>query len=302
MSKKWPSEGIAEWNDGANWYISVTFSWNIEEARRKALAAAMFGYHVIVGGPAVMLNPGQFVDVAEIGDHYPDAIRYHNPSATFTSRGCIRRCKFCAVPKLEGTLVELDDWPLRCIICDNNLLACSVAHFDRVIDRLLESELTGVDFNQGLDSRLLTDHHVARLVELHKEKKLAWARLAWDSLDYERPFMVAYERLRKAGMPKNKISVYVLIGFTDVPKDALYRLDRLREMGVKTFPMRYQPLDARKKNEYIAPNWTDRDLKDIMRLYSNDQHFRQMPLSDYGTRPMWRERIAAWELEGESDD
>ena len=34
----------------------------------------------------------------------------HNPDATFTTRGCIRACPFCTVPRTEGRFVELQDW------------------------------------------------------------------------------------------------------------------------------------------------------------------------------------------------
>ncbi len=32
--------------------------------------------------------------------------------------------------------MEFPDWPDGSVIVDNNLFACSISHFDRVIDRL----------------------------------------------------------------------------------------------------------------------------------------------------------------------
>ena len=271
---EWSGSGYAEWVDGQTAYLSVVFSWNLERAYQRAVWFRSFGYHVRAGGPAVALNPGFLADVAEIGGDVA-ALPHHNPNATFTTRGCIRKCQFCAVPKIEGGLVELDDWEPRPIVCDNNLLAASRVHFDRVIDRL--KPLSGVDFNQGLDSRLLTAYHAERLAEMD----LYVVRLAWDTTAYENQFLTAYQRLRDAGLSERMIRVYVLIGFDDTPEDALYRLQTVWSMGSFPNPMRYQPLDARRRNSYVAVTWTDRELKRFMRYWSRTHWFGHIPFSDY---------------------
>jgi len=45
--------------------------------------------------------------------------------------------------------------------------------------------------------------------------------------------------------------------------------------------MRYQPLDSLVKNEYIAPGWTDQQLKNMMRYYSRLRYIEHIPYSDY---------------------
>ncbi len=148
-------KGIAAWRMGKALYLSVPFTWLLPEARR--LAREHHG-PVYAGGPAVDLMPGYLSASAIVGEPCPvPPLAMHNPLATFTTRGCPNRCPFCAVPRIEGPFRELADWPVRPIVCDNNLLASSRRHFDTVIDRL--KALPWVDFNQGLDARLFTPHH-----------------------------------------------------------------------------------------------------------------------------------------------
>jgi len=254
--------------------LSVAFTWDLPHTYQRAVWLNALGLRVIAGGPAVGLMPDYMKDVAETGTDWPDALKHHNPQATFTSRGCIRRCPFCAVWRTEGKLRELDDWPVRPIICDNNLLACSRRHFDRVIDRL--KPLKSIDFNQGLDARLLTQHHADRLAELD-----CMVRLAFDHVNNEPDLMRAYERLRKAKIPKRRIRVYVLIGFQDTPEDALYRLQTVANLGIDPNPMRYNPLDTLSRDSYVGPNWTDRELTRHTRYWSNLRWFRAVPFTDF---------------------
>lgn len=267
------SGGLVEWCENGTVYLSVVFSWQLAEAWRRAVWLKAEGYRVRAGGPAVALNPDYLADVAEIGGEVP-ALRRHNANATKTSLGCPRRCSFCGAWRVED-FQELDDWEPRPLVCDNNLLACSRRHFDRVMDRL--KPVPGVDFNQGLDPRLLTDYHAERLVELN----LKVIRLSWDDVGLESQFMSAYDELRRVGVPKKKIRVYVLIGFEDTPTDALYRLEKVRGLGVWPFPMRYQPLDAARRNEYVAPGWTERKLRDFMRYWSRLWWLGGVPFSEY---------------------
>lgn len=266
--------GLVEWTEGQTAYLSVVFSWQLPAAYQRAVWYKMAGYDVRAGGPAVIFNPNYLVDVARIGGQV-DALPRHNSNATFTTRGCVRRCTFCTVPKIETDFTELGEWEPKPIICDNNFLASSDNHFNRVIDLL--KPLSGIDFNQGLDARLLTKHHAARLAELD----LAFVRLAWDDIRIEKHFIRAFKLLREAGFPKKIIRSYVLIGYKDTPEEALYRLETIRRLGGTPYPMRYQPLNALRRNEYVAPDWTDRELKRFVRYWSNLNRLGAIPFGEF---------------------
>jgi hypothetical protein len=274
MLTEWPKKTIT-WVERDKAFVSVPFTWNLPRAYSTCVWLKQEGYEVNAGGPAVSLMPEYLKDVAHIGKEI-NALPHHNTMATFTSRGCIRSCSFCAVPKIEGELRELKEWEPKPIVCDNNLLACSQRHFDSVIDRL--KPIQGVDFNQGLDARLLTDHHVDRL----KELSLALVRFSWDNIASESIVIDSIKRMIAAGFPKGRIRVYVLFGFNDSPDDALYRFETLKKLGLpKNNPQRYQPLDALTKNEYVAPNWTHRELQRFMRYWSEQRWLSKVPFNEF---------------------
>lgn len=269
------SKQLVEWTeDNATAYLSVVFTWDLPKAYQRAVWLRMEGYNVIAGGPAVDLMPDYLCDVAGCNTHLNDAIARHNPHATFTTRGCVRRCPFCAVWRTEGEFRELKEWPVRPIVCDNNLLASSQKHFDGVVDRL--KPLSNIDFNQGLDARLLTKYHADRLIELDCR-----VRFAFDSVDYEPQLRRAYDLLRSVGLPKSRIRVYVLVGYNDTPEDALYRLRTVASLGIDPNPMRYNPLDTMQRDSHVGPSWTDRELTRYVRYWANLRYFRAVPFEEF---------------------
>lgn len=268
------SKGIVDWIEGDTAYVSVPFTWNLPQAFPRCAFLKAQGYTVRAGGPAVDLMPSYLSPIAEIGSPPVNALPRHNPNATFTSRGCPRKCKFCAVPIIEGSLVELKAWNPKPIICDNNLLACSKTHFDKVVDSL--KGVQKVDFNQGLDARLLTPYQADRLAELDCK-----ARLAWDHVGLESQVMNAISMLRKAGFPKSKIQTYVLIGFQDTPEDALYRLQTLKSIGILPNPQRFNPLNTLKRDSYVSPNWTNHELKRFMRYWARQAYLSNIPFHNF---------------------
>lgn len=274
-TREWPKRTI-EWTEDNTAYLSVPFTWNLPEVYSRCVWYRQQGFQVRAGGPAVELMPNYLSGLADIGGEV-DALSKHNPNATFTSRGCIRNCQFCAVPKIEGELRELTHWEPKPIVCDNNLLACSLRHFDTVIDTL--KHLTNVDFNQGLDARLLKQHHIDRLRELH----LHCVRLAWDNVHLESTIMNAINRLLAAGLAKSKIRVYVLVGFDDTQDDALYRCQTLKDRGILPNPQRYQPLDTLRKDSYVGLGWSARLLTDFIRYWSRQKWLRPIPFAEYNT-------------------
>ncbi len=267
-------KGIASWQMGKNLYLSVPFTWLLQEARM--LAQAHKG-PVFAGGPAVSIMPALLEDVAILDEPCPiPPLMMHNPLATFTTRGCPKACPWCIVPKIEGDLKELDDWPVRPVICDNNLLGASRKHFDRVIDKL--KAMPYVDFNQGLDATRFTPHHARRIGEL-KGVKL---RFAFDTTKAETATADAFTLARKHGL--KDFGCYVLIGFNDTPDEAQHRLELVRSWDVLPNPMRYEPLDALEQGRHVGSNWTDWELKRMMRYYSRLIWLGHVPYSDYKPR------------------
>ncbi len=90
----------------------------------------------------------------------------------FTTRGCIRKCTFCIVPKKEGSIRIIGDiydfWDGHTkllTVMDNNILAVP-EHFKKIIEQVRDNDLT-VDFNQGLYCRLLKEDLCRELLSLH---------------------------------------------------------------------------------------------------------------------------------------
>jgi len=256
-------KGIAQWRIKDTLYLSIVFTWDLPEARKIAEASKK---HVIVGGPAVSLMPDYLADVAEIGKSLPySPLSFHNPMATFTSRGCPNKCGFCAVHRIEPDFIEYDDFLIRPVVCDNNLLACSDRHFDRVIDQL--KVLPFVDFNQGLEAARFASYHAERIAEIRHAK----VRFSLDSWEDQGDVYHAVCRCRWNGI--KDIGIYVLIGYDDTPEEAKEKLEWVRSLKIMPNPMRYQPLDLLVKNAYIGEGWTKKELEDVQRYYSRLGYF-----------------------------
>ena len=186
-----------------------------------------------------------------------------NASILFSSRGCVRHCRFCSVPKIEpdfhprGSIAGLvEPSHKRIILWDNNFLASPFAA--GILDELTETGKT-VDFNQGLDARLVTPLLAEKLARVRQR----FVRMAYDSPSEGKAVQRAIECLSKAGIRKKKIVVYVLFNFRDSPDDFLRRIQDLMSWDVTAYPMRFEPLNSLKKNQHIGPKWTADQLEMI---------------------------------------
>jgi len=270
--------GVLTWDDpDGTLCISVVFTWHLKIA--KAYADSMPNRSIRIGGPAVELAktklPGFFLGSrAKIGGDYPGVLQRWNSHATRTSVGCIRKCTFCSVPLVEGLRaleetgsrqVPLSDWLDMPIICDNNLLANPVQHFDRVCDRL--EKWPWSDFNQGTDARLITEHHAERIARF----KNHIMRLALDSMGYADQWEQALEILLKAGVPKRAIRTYCLMGFGTSPDESWRTCEFIEAHGIKPLPMWFHELDALDRNivtdRQAELGWNDYERRRLMQWF-----------------------------------
>lgn len=162
-----------------------------------------------------------------------------NAGIGFTSRGCIRNCAFCFVPKKEGCfrqVAEIKDLlnPKSnvLILNDNNLTAdpdC-VSKLHEIRDRKLV-----VDINQGCDVRLMTDDISKAMSEV---KHLRSLHYAWDLMAYEKQVIEGINTLLKYVKPWRHMC-FMLVGFNTTFEEDMYRYRRLEEMGIRPYVMVY---------------------------------------------------------------
>ena len=191
----------------------------------------------------------------------------------FTSRGCIRHCPYCVVPKLEGHARRVVDnierfvYPghKRIILWDNNFFA--LPDWARVLKQLQNTGLS-VDFNQGIDCRLI-DEDKARMIA---DVKTPIIRVAFDKPDEKTAIEKAVKLLNKYGINGRKIFVYVLYNFYDKdvggdnPAEFFDRIQTIADLTCVSYPMRYEPLCSTQKNQFVSPYWTSEQLDMVARF------------------------------------
>ena len=223
---------------------------------------------------------------------YPTSNAYF----AYATRGCVRRCSFCAVPTIEpefkhflSLAEQIEPVAARhpkkdLLLLDNNVLAS-----DRFPDIIAEIKSLGfqkgatfayehksgrritaqrhVDFNQGVDIRFLTEEKMALLSEI----AINPLRLAFDNVGYRAMYEEKVRLAARYGI--THLSNYVLFNYTDKPED-LY--DRLRlnvelneELGLQifSFPMRFINLTSKNRSAStpgnVGPHWNRKHLRAI---------------------------------------
>ena len=236
-----------------------------------------FGADDLTGTPIEELVPDYDI-LGQIEYCYPVNDAYFG----YASRGCVRKCSFCGVPKLEGAQREMP--PLTTLVegvterhgekkdlvlMDNNITAS--ARFKEVIAEIRDLGFTPgaklrrngsravkrrVDFNQGVDARILakSDMFLREMSTIC----ISPLRIAFDHIGVRK----VYEKsIRMAADNQiTSLSNYMLYNFMDNPAD-LYQRMRLNiylneELGIRiwSFPMRYQPVTL-KDRSHVGKKW-----------------------------------------------
>ena len=270
--------GLAEWIEGDTAFLSVAFSWRLDDAYQRAVYLNAEGYNVRAGGPGVFTRKHYLADVAQIGGDYPDAVAHHNPMATMASRGCPVGCWFCIVPKMEGKEFTLiPDFPVRPVLCDNNLSALPAEYQDHIIGRYQAEGVPLLDANSGFEPRTFNNEVYRRWAQINKGP---W-RFAYDDQGDE-PYVRRVMRMLHA-VPRSKKRVYVLIG-NEPMAECLARINKVIECGGDPHVQPFIKLNALEKKYHVRHDWTRGKLVDMAR-WTNGWIWKKAPFEDYQRNP-----------------
>lgn len=182
----------------------------------------------------------------EIEHIYPDYSIYgectKDTAFGFLTRGCPRGCSFCHVEAKEGKcskkVADLSEFwrgQKNIVLCDPNILAC--ADWRELLQQLIDSG-AWIDFNQGIDIRLMTEEKA----EMFKRIKTKRLHFAWDRYE-DKDIIVPKLKMFKAitNIDIRRLIVYVLCGdkaMEVLPTD-LERIYTLRDIGYWAYVMLY---------------------------------------------------------------
>ena len=194
----------------------------------------------------------------------------------FLTRGCPNRCRWCVVPQKEGGIrpyMDVDDITLHgarpyAVLMDNNILACDygLSQLEKIAERGYH-----VDFNQGLDARLVTPD-VARL--LARVKWIKRIRFGCDTpaqiVECER----AIQLVRQAGYKGEFFLYCILIDFDE----SYHRLSYWRKY--KYVLPHAQPYRDLNNPHQRIPQWQ----KDMAHWADRKELYRSCDFKDFSPR------------------
>lgn len=194
----------------------------------------------------------------------------------FLTRGCPNRCRWCVVPQKEGGIrpyMDVDDITLHgerpyAVLMDNNVLACDygLSQLEKIAERGYH-----VDFNQGLDARLVT-LDVARL--LARVKWIKRIRFGCDTTAQIVECERAIQLVRQAGYKGEFFLYCILIDFAE----SYHRLNYWRKY--KYVLPHAQPYRDLNNPHQRIPQWQ----KDMAHWADRKELYRSCDFKDFSPR------------------
>lgn len=195
----------------------------------------------------------------------------------FLTRGCPNKCKWCVVPRKEGSVrpyMDVDDVATdgrnKLVLMDNNILACEygLQQIAKIADRGYR-----VDFNQALDARLVTED-VAKMLA-----RVRWLNQIRFGCDTPKQIRECESAMRMIDYYRGKPAWYLM--YTMIGSDFDEAVSRLSHWKpYKRVRIVAQPFRDVDNPEQIIPKWQ----KDLARWAMRREFYVVCDFKDFQPR------------------
>lgn len=211
-------------------------------------------------------------------------ISIKNLQDNYNNRAYVRKC-IGLYKELMDKMPENQKGDFYLLLESNNLLSVDTATRENIlaIDEKVRplfvkfysnarSKMRIVDFNQGIDSRLVTAENMKKLSEICIKP----LRIAFDHWELREIYETAIRRAVNAGI--TDLSNYLLYNFKDRPEELYYRLKMNAELceelnaSIYSFPMKYHPIDNDSyfmNRDYIGVHWNRKFIRAVQAVLNS---------------------------------
>jgi hypothetical protein len=295
---KWVG-GLAEWVEGQTAFLSVAFTWRLDEAYSRASWYRAAGYRVIAGGPAFFTRPSYLDAVAEVPrsvelidgkprlvlGKLPGAQARHNPMATKASDGCPVGCFFCSVTPMDGRdFTFYPDFTPRPVLTDNNLSALPAEYQQHIVDRYQAAGVPLLDANSGFEPKTFDEDVFRRWAPINRGPWRFGSDETMERNDVERVMRM----LRRHGVSPRRIQVYTMIGHEPFAA-CMDRIQHVIAQGGEPYVQPIMKLNALRKELWVRFDWTRRLLGQVQR-WANRRLWKTVPFAEYDASAKSAER------------
>ncbi len=166
---------------------------------------------------------------------------------------------FCVVPVMEGKPRSVgtipDIWrgpgnPKHIHLLDNDFFGQERSEWRARLQEIRDGKFR-VCFNQGINIRMIDQETAEALASVpYYDDGFKVRRLytAWDNIGDEKRFFDGIAMLERAGIPPRNVLAYMLVGWDkrETWERVMYRLNKMKALGIRPYPMIYDPIHARR--------------------------------------------------------
>lgn len=240
-------------------YISKVFSFTddfTDQINAKQIIKGGSGYSILLKEGREIFDSDHHKNLDyEIEHIYPDYDLYNikHTAYGFMSRGCPRGCQFCHVERKEGrrsvkvaNLNEFWNGQKNIELMDPNTLACP--DWKDILQQLIDSKAY-VNFNQGVDIRLMTEEKAKMIMQI----KVRQIHFAWDRYQDKELIVPKLKQFKEiTGWKRSKVSVYILTNFDTTIEQDIERVMFCRSLDFNPYVMRYDKKHIKRGSEINA--------------------------------------------------
>lgn len=243
----------------------------------------IYDCEVVRGGTGYDLHKDLPTEIDRLQPDYSIYPQIDNKTAYgFITRGCPNKCSFCVVPKKEGNIrpyMDIDEITQcgrrpKVHLMDNNSLACDygIEQLAKIVDKGYR-----VDYNQAIDSRLITSEIAELLAQVHWLEPIKFGCDSPKQIETcERAMSLIDGCCKKIGRkPRNYLLFTIIMGDINECYERIAHFRQYPRVRVHAQPMR-----EFNNPRQIIPQWQ----KDMARWADRKELYRTCDFTDFEPR------------------